>query len=165
MGPAAGISFVVLRINRATLRLPSFIPSPLQAPLSTTSCAPARSTFPSTFYPLCAPRHEYRQAIRDSSLYPRPPRGCCHLRVEVQRKDVSCEPCVLSYDEFYTKKSCLTGGRGGVVVSRIIFLLSFFLSLGVGENFNTARDISQHRVVSGTWTVGSVVTGAGCIRC
>lgn len=129
MGPAAGISFVVLRINRATLRLDRLLlrplapPSPLRAPTSTTSCAPARSTFPSTFYPLCAPRHEYRQAIRDSSLYPRPRGGCCHLRVEVQRKTCRANPaCKLR--GIYTKKSLTGGGEGGGVED---YFFSFFL--------------------------------------
>lgn len=73
---------------------PSPLPSPLRAPTSTTSCAPARSTFPSTFYPLCAPRHEYRQAIRDSSLYPRPRRRMLPSSGGSPTEDVSCEPRV-----------------------------------------------------------------------
>lgn len=54
MGPAAGISFAVLRINRATLRLDPRVGPPSLSPGPPASRLP-RSTFPSTFsYPLCA---------------------------------------------------------------------------------------------------------------
>lgn len=55
MGPAAGISFAVLRINRATLRLDPRVGPPSPSPLGPPASRLPRSTFPSTFsYPLCA---------------------------------------------------------------------------------------------------------------
>lgn len=74
MGPAAGISFAVLRINRATLRLDPRVgpPSSVSPPpflLSPSASRLPRSTFPSTFsYPLLSLYRASNTDVRDSSL-------------------------------------------------------------------------------------------------